>query len=363
MVNPSALEFSVDRASLAFPSLRARVFARIKAHRRGRFATGSVWLKAIALLFILISSYAAMVLGGNSAGATFVLAVTFGVSTLAFALNVAHDAAHGSFSSSGLINTFALYLPFTILGVDAGMWRARHLNSHHRFPNVDRCDADIDENAFIRLSPNQPHRRWQRFQHFYAWVLYALVAFHATWIQDLNYMRRPHLANMADWPERTPSWTAFLFSKLLHVVIIYVIPLTLLPFGGGYVLVSLFVIQAVISLLFILPLIGTHFSTEAVFPDARDGKLEWSFVTHQIMTSVDWNSSSRMTCSLIGGLNAHAAHHLFPKVSHAHYAWISDQINAFCAECDFERRTVSLAHAIRGHYQFLKKLSVEEARP
>ena len=50
------------------------------------------------------------------------------------------------------------HLSFSLLGVSAYLWRMRHTRSHHVFPNVNGCDVDIDENPFVRLSPNQPWR-------------------------------------------------------------------------------------------------------------------------------------------------------------------------------------------------------------
>ncbi|OYZ17785.1 MAG: hypothetical protein B7Y39_14750 [Bdellovibrio sp. 28-41-41] len=351
------LVFQNDRASAAFGKFRDRIYFEISAQKGSRFASHSTWLKAMVLIAASVLSYSALLVGTFNSKTSLFLGLISGVSILLFALNASHDAAHGAFSRHPWINTIVLYIPFSILGVDPEMWRTRHLKSHHKFPNIDHCDADIDENPFVRLSPNQPKKWWHRFQHWYAWLLYLVVAFHAAWIQDLNYMKRESLANMDDWREQTPSWMQFLSLKFPHVFVFYVLPLLFLPFLWWKILIGIAFIQGVVSLLFILPLIGTHFSSEAVFPKIINGSVGCSYVSHQLITSVDWYPFSRFWCGIIGGLNAHAAHHLFPKVSHRHYFWISGAIGEFCRENDLAHNHVGLPKAIHSHFNFLKYLA------
>lgn len=355
----TSLSFEEDRASIAFGEFRTRIYQRVRGRNSDIFADGSLKIMAALLLVTACLSYGLIFLIDPDHGLSWVFGMIAGVSILLFALNASHDAAHGAFSRSPLINTIVLYVPFSVLGVDPEMWRTRHLKSHHKFPNIDNCDADIDENPFVRLSPNQPHKPWHRFQHFYAWILYLIVAFHAAWIQDFNYMKRSTLANMADWSDRTPTWTRFFLLKIPHVLVFYVLPLFLLPFPWWQILISIATIQGVISLLFILPLIGTHFSSEAHFPKITDGRVGFSYVTHQLITSVDWNPFSKGWCAVIGGLNAHAAHHLFPKVSHRHYFWISSEIGVFCRDNGLTHIHVDLPKAVRSHFYFLKNLARE----
>ncbi len=351
------LTFQEDPASLAFSDFRERIYSQIATRPRRRRSLMLMWMKALALLTFAVISYVSLLAIQPGLEIALGLGLAAGISILLFALNASHDAAHGSFSSHHWLNTLVLYLPFSVLGVDPEMWRTRHLKSHHKFPNIDHCDADIDENPFVRLSPHQPRRPWQRFQHWYAWFLYLIVAFHAAWIQDFNYMKRTSLANMDDWHEQTPSWIRFLLLKVPNVLLFYVMPIAFLPFTWWQILIGIAIVQGLVSLLFILPLIGTHFSTQATFPTIQDGRVGCSYVTHQVMTSVDWYPFSRIWCGLIGGLNAHAAHHLFPKVSHRHYSWISKEIADFCDETNLTHHHVDLFTAIRSHWGFLRNLA------
>lgn len=351
-------EFADDRAQDSFKSFKKRIYLEIRNRGMSQNAGIFLWVKATLLFAVALCSYCLLILSPVNGLEALLCGGVFGIAILMFALNVSHDAAHGSFSKSRRINRMLLFIPFAILGVDPKMWRARHINSHHRFPNLDNCDADIDENLFIRLSPHQKKRVWHRFQHYYAWLLYCVVAFHAVWIQDINYMRRSSLANMSDWQIRIPAWSQFLMTKMVHVCLVLALPLFFLQFAWFQIIAGIVLIQGILSLLFILPLIGTHFSSAAVFPETNNGKMSHSYVTHQILTSVDWQPFSRAANEFIGGLNAHSAHHLFPQVSHTHYRWISSEISQFCYENGLRHNIVNLRQAVRNHYEFLRQLAL-----
>tara|TARA_B110001454_G_scaffold219194_1_gene251306 strand:- start:60814 stop:61266 length:453 start_codon:yes stop_codon:yes gene_type:complete len=145
------LIFKNDRAAAAFGKFRDRIYFEISAQKGSRFASHSTWLKAIFLFTGSVVSYSELLVGASNPKTSLLLGLVSGVSILLFALNASHDAAHGAFSRHPWINTIVLYIPFSILGVDPEMWRIRHLKSLHKFPNIDHCDADIDENPFVRL--------------------------------------------------------------------------------------------------------------------------------------------------------------------------------------------------------------------
>jgi len=88
--------------------------------------------------------------------------IFIGLSGLLLGFNVSHDALHGAFSKNKTVNNWLYHLSFNIQGTNAYLWKVRHTASHHIFPNVDGCDADIDENPLIRLSPQHPLRKYQQ---------------------------------------------------------------------------------------------------------------------------------------------------------------------------------------------------------
>ncbi|MCB0414648.1 MAG: fatty acid desaturase [Bdellovibrionales bacterium] len=289
----SKLKFSEDQVSRGFPEFRGEVFLGLGEIANGRFATRITKVKVFVLGIIIIFSYIFLLVFALDTNVQLISAFIFGISLLFFVLSISHDCAHGAFSKKRIVNILLLHVPFALLGIDPKMWQMRHLKSHHKFPNIDECDADIDENPFIRLSPNQDFKPWHRFQHLYALVLYTFVAIHAVWIQDLNYMNREKLANMNNWHKLVPSWTRFFAYKSIHVSCFYLLPIYFMQNSWAEIVLGSLFIQGVISLFFILPLIGTHFSDKAAFPTLKDGKIEYSYPHYQIVASIDWNPTSK----------------------------------------------------------------------
>src|SRR5262249_25972372 len=137
---------------------------------------------------VIAGSYTLILLQAVPDAALLGLAFLFGAASLLLAINIGHDAAHHTLVRSKTLNDFIQHACFSLLGVSAYLWQMRHTRSHHIFPNVNGCDVDIDENPFVRLSPNQPWRWYFRYQHLYAPLAYVLVALHTVVWQDFVYL-------------------------------------------------------------------------------------------------------------------------------------------------------------------------------
>ncbi len=121
---------------------------------------------------------------------------------------------------------------------------------------------------------------------------------------------------------------------------------------GGALLAS-----AAQSVLFIGLLIGTHFAEQAEFPAADEaGRLPGDWASHALRTAVDWSPGSCFAIALTGGANCHAAHHLFPGVSHVHYRGITPIIAATAAEFGLLYHRMTLPALLRSHFSFLRRL-------
>jgi len=59
---------------------------------------------------------------------------------------------------------------------------------------------------------------------------------------------------------------------------------------------------------------------------------------------------------LIGGFNAHAAHHLYPRLPHTAYPLISELIERKAKAFNITYNKLSLWDAICSHYRYLKKM-------
>jgi linoleoyl-CoA desaturase len=113
----------------------------------------------------------------------------------------------------------------------------------------------------------------------------------------------------------------------------------------------------VASTVFVLLLIGTHFSNETEFPEVdAAGCIPHDWAEHALVTSLDWSPTSRLANFIAGGANAHAAHHLFPTVCHVHYISITRIIKETAAEFGIRYNETTLPRMVVSHLRFLKRL-------
>lgn len=345
----------------AFPGFYPLVKARVRRHLEDtgqtRYADWTIALKGALFAALAFAAYGVVLSGAVPPWALLVFGLLFGCFALLVAINVAHDAAHHALTPNRSLNTLIQTLAFTMLGANAYLWQLRHVKSHHTFPNVNGCDVDIDSNAFLRLSPNHPRRWYHRYQHLYAPFIFWLVDIHAVFYNDFVYLFKKRLANMVDITHRPRDYVVFALSKLAYVALVFVLPLITLDLPWWMVLSGSLVMSFGVSLMFVLLLIGTHFALETEFPEFdEEGRLDNNWAVHALVTSLDWSPESRLACFLMGGTNAHAAHHLFPGVSHRHYVAITRIIRETAAEFGIPYKRTTLPRMIRSHFRFLRRM-------
>jgi len=323
-----------------------------------RFADRWLYAKAALLAALLLGAYAAILSGRLDGRGDLACALVAGVSALLLAINVGHDAAHECFTPWPRLDHALQRISFTLLGVDSYLWRFRHAHSHHHSPNVNGCDIDIDRNPFFRLSPNQPGRPHFRWQHVYAPLVYCLVVLHTVLVQDFMYLYQRGIASLREIRHPWTAHVAFYLSKAAFVAIVFVLPwaatsLTLAQVVAGYLAAS-----AVLSLLFVFLLIGTHFSDTAAFPSASaDGVIGHSWAEHALITAQDWAPESRIAAFLTGGANCHAAHHLAPRLSHRHYRQIAPLIRSVADRHGVAGARTSFTGLVASHFRFLRLMA------
>ncbi|BDD05497.1 fatty acid desaturase family protein [Aureibacter tunicatorum] len=281
----------------------------------------------------------------------------FGFSGILLAFNSSHDAVHNTLFKSERLNSIAHYLIFNLQGVNATLWKKRHISSHHIFPNVDGCDADIDNNPFIRLSKTH-ERKWNhKYQHLYAPFLYCAYTLHWILIKDFIYLSKKDVANMKNL---SYSWL-FKFEvvllKAIYFSFILFIPcyFSNLPFYNW--LIAFIIMHSIISIFFVLTLIISHLTTETCFPtpDSK-GMLPTCYHEHQLSVSLDYHPTNKLANWIFGGFNSHAAHHLFPKLPHTLYTYITPIIKETAIKHSMPYNELSIIKAVKSHFKYLKEL-------
>ena len=314
-----------------------------------------LWIKMMFYVLLHISAYMLLfLLREQDLGSLILNYVFIGVSGLLLGFNVSHDALHEAFSKNKKVNHWIYHLSFNIQGNNAYLWKIRHRSSHHVFPNVDGCDADIDENPFIRLSPQHPLRKHHRYQHWYSFFVYAFYTLHWFLFKDALYLFKKKVANLQQKEHSGKEHVLFFSWKIAYLFIILVVPV-LCGYSFGDVFLCFFIMHVVNSIVFIHFLIATHFCIETQFPEKDEhGFLPYDYYTHQLATSMDYSPESKLINLFLGGFNAHAAHHLYPKLPHTIYPEIARLIEQKAKEFNMPYNKLSLPQAIRSHYRYLK---------
>lgn len=288
------------------------------------------------------------------------LAVTytlFGLSGILLAFNSSHDAVHNTLFKNKTHNKIAHYLIFNLQGVNATLWKKRHISSHHIFPNVDGCDADIDNNPFIRLSKTH-NRNWNhKFQHFYAPFLYCAYTLHWILIKDFIYLTKKEVANM-----KNLSYSLLFILEVIMLKALYFLVIVLIPFYFSDIplsdwITAFLIMHSFISLFFVLTLIISHLTTVTKFPSPdKEGILPTDYYEHQLSVSLDYHPTSRLANWIFGGFNSHAAHHLFPNIPHTLYVHITPLIQEATLKFSMPYNQLSITEAVKSHFDYLKEL-------
>lgn len=204
-------------------------------------------------------------------------------------------------------------------------WIHQHVVQHHIHPNDVHQDPDIAGNHFLRFNPLKPRETQHLLQHIYVFVLLAF--FGMTYICDsmVHIIKGMHYAKMSELVKSNRPFeaaTILFFGFRWLVVPLYRFPsiytlLNILPcfMVGGYYLAFFFIISHNFD--------GVHFLESAKNPQDNA-----SFLRRQVVTAA--NVCGSKLAWLNGGLNYQIEHHIFPRVSHAHYPTIAPIVRKYC---------------------------------
>jgi linoleoyl-CoA desaturase len=333
---------------------------RINAYfdQLGKSTTGnfSLYLKAAVLAVSFIGLYIHLVFFTPHAIIAIAECVLLGGVISAIGFNVMHDGGHGSFSKNKWVNRMAAF-SLNILGGNSFIWNTKHNIIHHSYTNVDGVDDDIDIQPFLRMSSNQKRLKMHKYQHVYFWGLYAMLYILWIFLLDYNKYFRSRVGEVPLKKMNPMDHVNFWFFKLLHAFIFIALPIYMTSVAAWAIgfLVTATVTGLLISIVFQL----AHTVEHTTFPVANidTNKIENEWAIHQVNTTANFATHSRVVSWLVGGLNFQIEHHLFPKISHVHYPAVSKIVRQACADHGIqyiEYPRVRLA--IASHVTFLKHL-------
>lgn len=325
------------------PSAAELVRARMRLHR-----------KAVAIGALVVVSYGVLVVAPVGLLVAMVAAVGLVLGLFATATCVMHDANHGAFAANARVNRTVAWTA-DLLGASSSIWRFTHNNQHHGNTNVVGVDPDIDQSPFGRLTPDQPWRRWHRYQYLYLWFLYGFLALR--WFVVADYLE---LARRRRHPRqgrsRRRDVVGVVTGKAVHASWALVVPML---FHRWWVVLAFYVacswlVGFALALVFQL----AHCNDRVTFVSADTARRGGDFVAHQLATTADVGTPSAAGAAVawfVGGLHHQVEHHLLPRLPHTAYAGMARRLREACRErgvpCVVHRGWCS---AIASHARWLR---------
>lgn len=353
------LKFGRDNAFHAV--VRQRVAAHLLAKGRRERDCLAMYVKTAIIFAVFSAAYVSLVLGATVWWQAVPLAVLLALAVVAIGFNVMHDASHGAYSDSPLVNRL-MSMSLDLVGGSSHFWHWKHVVFHHTFVNVIGYDTDINLAGFGRLTPHHSSAAIHRWQHWYVWLLYGLMAMKWHLYDDFRLAWNGRMgAHVVPGPRRR-QLAVFVGGKAVFLTLAFGVPLLFHPL---WVVASVYVLTASVLGL----VLGTVFQLAhcvelADFPLERSpGQMENAWAVHQVETTVDFAPRSVAASWLLGGLNFQIEHHLFSRMCHVNYPVIAPIVEQVCAEFGVHyKRNPTMLAAVLSHYRWLRRMGMPAQR-
>ncbi|MEI6950064.1 acyl-CoA desaturase [Paraflavisolibacter sp. H34] len=358
------LKFTNTRQSQFYATLKQRVDAYFHQNALSKYGNRSLWAKALFFLTGYIALYGLLLSGLFGAPVMALLAALLGAFGACIGFNICHDAIHGAFSANRHVNK-AFSLLFHFIGANPYVWNITHNIVHHSYTNIAGHDGDLDmAPGLIRLSVTEKMLPHQRYQHLYAFGLYAVAMLNWVFRKDFEKFFQKEIGGHRSGRHPKKEYFNLFFYKAVYYVLFIVLPLMVVPLPWWQVLTGFLLLQLVQGLVSGLVFSVTHVVEDTAFPEPNaQGNMEESWAEHQVRTSSNFAGDSSLATFLCGGLNLQTAHHLFPKICHIHYPALNPIIRETAREFHLPYiEYPTFGAALRSHYRMLRKLG-REAEP
>ncbi len=329
-------------------------FTNTKIPKTGNW---KLYTKSLILFPVFILFYTLMVSLHLNPVYNIIAALLLGITSALIGFNVMHDGSHGGYSKNKLLNLFMAYSA-NLIGAEAHFWRTKHNVLHHTYTNVVGMDDDIEKHPLFRFSQYQERKFMHRFQYLYWIVLYPFSSIGWIYYGDFKTYFTGKIIGDYQYPKMSmQEHIIFWITKIVNPIIFIIIPIYSLGLLNGIIcfLAMHFVLSYSLNIVFQL----AHVVEGTAFAQKQDGKIEKEWAIHQVETTADFATKSKLVSWLVGGLNFQVEHHLFPKISHVHYPVINKFVRETCTQFNIiyiENKT--FAGAFWSHIKYLKQLGI-----
>jgi linoleoyl-CoA desaturase len=339
--------------------LRRRVDAYFAETGLSRRDDPGMVLKTAVILAGIAGFYALLVFWAASPGSALPCAVGLAVSIGGLGFSIAHDGNHGAYSDRPALNRL-MGAGYDAIGASSYIWRWKHNQLHHSFPNIPELDEDINRYPLFRLTPGQTRLPAHRLQFLYAWALYGLLVIKWQLVSDFRDLYRGKTGEHVFEPPDFRDIAIFWAGKAAFVLWAFIVPSLFHPFShvlAFYVFTSV-VLSLIMSTVFQIAHCFEDAGSASFDPETRAIDREWA--RHQIESCADFGRGNRLLSWYVGGLNFQTEHHLFPAVCHVHYPALARIVEAACAEHGVKYTAFgSLRAGVASHGRWLYRLGRE----
>ncbi|WP_258102987.1 acyl-CoA desaturase [Marinoscillum sp. MHG1-6] len=362
MSNFSAPRFQPEVRSEFSRVLRNRVNHYFKSNDISIHANNGMIVRSVVLVGLWLGTYGLLVFGQLPLWAAYSLWALMGALIALVCVNVGHDAIHGAYSKKQWVKTLLSHT-FNINGASAYMWKISHNHAHHSYTNIHGHDEDICPGDFLRISPTTELRKIHKGQHIYAFFTYTLATLSWVFAKDFIQFFQNKIHNYDGKAHPFREYFLLFFYKILNYSVYLGLPLLVMPYSWGHVIAGYLIMHAISGFYLGITFMLAHAVEEVQFPlPDSDGVIADDWVIHQLQTTANFSSGSKVASFLSGGLNQQVEHHLFANICSVHYPALSKIVRKTCDE--YKVPYISLPSfwaALGSHYRFLKKLGREKA--
>ncbi|MEZ5042778.1 MAG: acyl-CoA desaturase [Saprospiraceae bacterium] len=352
--------FQNDKPSEFYLALGKRVSEYFKTQQHNRKATPLYWFKITSLLVMFFTLYALVFLFPQYYTVVMGAYLGMGVLIVSILFAIGHDSVHNSVSSNPKVNYVMGYI-WNFFGISSYFWRLKHNVSHHAFTNIPGSDGDLDQTKLLRLNPLSPRTPIHRYQHLYAMAIYSLLGPYIIFIRDFKLLKEKKFGNTVIEKHPTSEIFIIILSKIWFLLMMVVFPVYFTGLSVGSVLIATLAMMFVAGIFTAIVSFPVHVTYESDYALPNDqGIVEMDFMTHQILTTVDYSAENKFIHWFFGGINTHVVHHMFPGVNHIHYYDLTKIVRDTAAEYNIRYVNKTFATVMRDHLLFLRELGTRD---
>ncbi|MCW3103296.1 MAG: acyl-CoA desaturase [Bacteroidetes bacterium] len=348
---------SNDRSQFT-TTLRKNVNNYFREHKISQKGNLGLALKIGVMLSLYLIPFFLIMFMSMAGWMMFPLSVLMGIGMAGVGMSVMHDAAHGSSTGQKWLNKL-LSNTIYLIGGSAFTWNLQHNVKHHTFTNINGFDEDINTKGFIRLSNQDPLKKFHRFQYIYAFFFYTLMTI-AKLGNDFKQLKEYNETGLTKQQNAKPKWEYFklILLKCLYVFTFLGLPLIFSGFSWGIVLLGFLTMHVTGGAIMAVVFQMAHIAENADQPALNEeGNIENEWAIHELLTTVNFSRNNRVLGWFVGGLNFQIEHHLFPNICHIHYKHISPIVEQTAKEFGLRYNLQpSFYSAVASHTRMLKVL-------